>query len=292
MDALAIRAFAKLNLALAVAPPERDGPRRGWHRICSWMHAVGLHDDVRVEVDRSLAGPVLDVRWADDAPLHAGEAVAWDVEQDLALRAARLLGESAPLRVTVRKRIHDGGGLGGGSSDAAAVLRAGGALLGLGLGPARLRELAMGLGSDVAFFIDDAHPSLDAPPRPAVVAGFGEAIDRLPAPAERVRVTLAIPPFGCATGEVYGAFDGLCPGPLREVVVRGLAGVSPGVAALFNDLAPAAEAVRPALRDLRARLGRAWSCPVHVTGSGSVLFALGEHEASDTGCTIVRAELV
>lgn len=292
MDALEIRAFAKLNLALAVAPAEHEGPRRGWHRVCSWMHAIDLRDDVRVEVDRSLHGPVLDVRWADDAPLHTGEAVAWDVEQDLALRAARLLGEAVPLRITVRKRIPDGGGLGGGSSDAAAVLRAGDALLGLNLGPARLREMAMGLGSDVAFFIDDAHPSLDTPPRPAVVAGFGEAIDRLPAPAERVGVTLALPPFGCATGEVYGAFDGLCPGPLREVAVRGLAGMSPRVAALFNDLAAAAEIVRPTLRDLRARLGRAWSCPVHVTGSGSVLFALGQHDAADTGCTIVHSELV
>ncbi len=277
MPALRLRAFAKLNLALAVAPAERDGPRLGWHRICSWMHAIDLHDEVAVEVDRSLTGPTLDARWADDAPVHAGEPVAWPVEKDLAYRAARLLGADAPLRITIRKRIPDGGGLGGGSSDAAAVLRAGEALLGLNLGPAKLRELAMALGSDIAFFIDDAHPSLDAPPRPAIVSGFGETIDRLAVPSEPIEVTLAIPPFGCATGEVYQAFDGFQPGPLREMEVRSLAMQSPRVAALFNDLAPAAESVRPELGSLRVAFVEHWEAPVHITGSGSTMFAVGPH---------------
>src|SRR6056297_1011512 len=111
MDAMHLRAFAKLNLALAVAPPEAQGPRRGWHRICSWMHAIDLHDNVTVGVDRSLKGPVLDARWADDAPVHAGQPLAWDARKDLSLRAAGLLGEAVPLRITLRKRIPDGGGL-------------------------------------------------------------------------------------------------------------------------------------------------------------------------------------
>ncbi len=284
-----LRAFAKLNLALAVAPPEADGPRRGWHRICSWMHAIDLHDDVMVEVDRSLKAPQLDARWADDAPVHAGEALAWPEEQDLALRAALRLDEGAPLRITLRKRIPDGGGLGGGSSNAAAVLRAGNALLGLGHGPAKLRELAMTLGSDVAFFIGDADPSLDAPPRPAIVGGFGDRIERLAAPRETVEVTLAIPSFPCATAEVYAAFDGLHPGPLREAEVRSLAMQSPRVALLFNDLAPAAEAVRPELRSLRTELQRHWEAPVHITGSGSTMFAMGAHPGVPS-CVVLRAQ--
>lgn len=290
MESLRLSAYAKLNLALAVAPPEPDGPRRGWHRICSWMHAIDLCDDVVVRIDRTLDGPKLDVRWANDAPMHAGEAVAWPAERDLALRAARALGETMPLHITIRKRIPDGGGLGGGSSNAAAVLRAGDALLGLGLGSARLRELAMDLGSDVAFFIDDTDPTLDAPPRPAIVGDFGEAIERLAAPAEHTDITLALPPFGCATGEVYGAFDALDPGPLREAELRSLAALHPTVAALFNDLAPAAERVRPALADLRTMLIAAWATPVHVTGSGSTLFAFGTHEHDD--CATVRTALL
>jgi len=278
---LSLRAFAKLNLALAVAPPQRTGPRRGWHRICSWMHAIELHDDVLVQIDRALDGPMLDVRWADDAPMHGGERVAWPAEQDLALRAARLLDPEAPVRITVRKRIPDGGGLGGGSSDAAAVLRAIDALLGLGLGPQRLRERAAELGSDIAFFIDDVEPALDAPPRPAIVSGFGETIERLAAPTEPEPVTLAIPPFGCATKAVYTAFDELDPGPLRETDVRSLALQAPRVAKLFNDLAAAAQAVHPRLGKLRTSLREAWATPVHVTGSGSTLFAFGALEASD-----------
>jgi len=286
MDRLSLRAFAKLNLALAVAPPERDGPRTGWHRICSWMHAIDLHDDVTVELDRSLGAPMLDARWADDAPVHAGEALAWPVEKDLAHRAALLMGNKSPLRITIRKRIPDGGGLGGGSSDAAVVLRAGDALLGLNLGPAKLRELAMTLGSDIAFFIDDTDPSLDAPPRPAIVSGFGDVIERLAAPTEAVEVTLAIPSFGCSTGEVYQAFDSLQPGLLRETGVRSQAMRAPRVAEMFNDLAPAAEAVRPELKKLRYELARGWEAPVHVTGSGSALFAIGSHAASNQVTTL------
>lgn len=288
---LALRAFAKLNLALAVAPPERVGPRKGWHRICSWMHAIDLHDSVHVAVDSALPGPHLDIRWADDAPLHAGEPVAWPVDKDLALRAAMLLGKNAPLRITIRKRIPDGGGLGGGSSDAAAVLRAGDALLELNNGPTRLREMAMQLGSDVAFFIDEADPTLDAPPHPAIVSGFGDAIERLAPPAQFEDVTLAFPAFGCETGEVYAAFDDLTSGPLRDAAVRSLAAQSPRVAALFNDLAPAAERVHPALSQLCAELRHAWACPVHITGSGSTLFALGMHPPAGD-CRTVHTRLV
>jgi 4-diphosphocytidyl-2-C-methyl-D-erythritol kinase len=292
MPGMRLRAFAKLNLALAVAPQGRDGPRKGWHRICSWMHAIDLCDEVEVSVDGSLKGPVLDARWAQDAPVHAGEPVAWPAEKDLALRAATLLGANAPLRITIRKRIPDGGGLGGGSSNAAAVLRAGDALLGLHHGPAKLREMAMTLGSDIAFFIDDTDPHLDAPPRPAIVGGFGEAIERLAAPREPVDVTLALPPFGCHTGEVYTAFDGLSPGPLRAAEVRSIAAQSPRVAMLFNDLAPAAERVRPELAALRARLVEVWETPVHVTGSGSTLFTFGRHDTTQDGPTVVQARLV
>lgn len=291
MDSMRLRAFAKLNLALAVAPPERDGPRRGWHRICSWMHAIDLHDDVEVRVDRSLDGPALDARWADDAPVHAAEPLGWNAEDDLALRAAKQLDERAPLHITLRKRVPDGGGLGGGSSNAAAVLRAGSVLLGLGHSPETLRELAMTLGSDVAFFIDDVDPSLDAPPRPAIVAGFGDTIERLAAPSETLPVTLAVPPFGCATKDVYAAFDGFEPGPLREAEVRSLAMQSPLVAELFNDLAGPAMSVRPELAALRDTLVHRWQAPVHVTGSGSTLFAIGEHATSDA-CTTLGARLL
>lgn len=291
MESMRLRAFAKLNLALAVAPPERDGPRRGWHRICSWMHAIDLHDDVEVRVDRSLDGPTLDARWANDAPVHAGEPLGWEAEDDLALRAAKKLDAGAPLRITLRKRIPDGGGLGGGSSDAAAVLRAGNALLGLGHSPEELREIAMTLGSDVAFFIDDADPSLDAPPRPAIVGGFGDEIERLAAPSEALAVTLAAPRFGCSTKDVYAAFDSFEPGPLREAEVRSLAMQSPAVAKLFNDLARPAMSVQPELAALRDALVHQWQAPVHVTGSGSTLFAVAEHARSDA-CTTLGAYLV
>ncbi|MEO1008776.1 MAG: hypothetical protein AAFX79_09420 [Planctomycetota bacterium] len=277
---LRLRAHAKLNLALAVAPAEPPGsPRAGWHRICSWMHAIELHDDVEISLDPALDAPVVGVRWADDAPRHAGEPVAWPTQSDLAARAMAAVADAAggipPVRIAVRKRIPDGGGLGGGSADAAAVLRGLDALLELGLGRVRLGELAAGLGSDVAFFLDDG--PTDAPPRPAIVSGFGDAIERL-GPVE-ADVSLFCPGFGCPTAEVYAAFDAAHPPAFRDADVRRLASATPEGATLFNDLAPAAERVRPPLAEVRRRLAAAHEAPVRLTGSGSTLFALSPHAA-------------
>ncbi|GIW74694.1 MAG: 4-diphosphocytidyl-2-C-methyl-D-erythritol kinase [Phycisphaerales bacterium] len=313
MHATTLRAWAKVNLALAVAPAEHAGPRLGWHRICSWMHAIELHDTVRIEPvpgDPRPACPTLRTRWADDAPLHAGQPVAWPADADLALRAARLLAPDAPLRITIDKRIPDGAGLGGGSSDAAAVLIGASAALGLPIRPDHLRRLAQRLGSDVAFFIDlhqaadppgkaDARTlgptPTDAPPRPAIVEGFGQDVHRLPAPARPTPITLALPGFGCPTASVYRTFDADHPGPIRRHAVLDLARRTlqdPAVGpALFNDLQPPAERLYPALAELRRRLERAWNQPVHLTGSGSTLFALGHHQDVQ-GCTLVRTMLV
>jgi len=297
---LAIRAYAKLNLALAVAPPEPAGtPRAGWHRLCSWMHAIDLADDLLLEADASANGPTLEARWADDAPRHPGQPLAWPADKDLTLRAARALGELVgrplPVRITLRKRVPEGGGLGGGSADAAAALRGINRLLALGLAHDQLAALAVAVGSDVPFFLDpDAPPA--GPPRPAIVGGFGEAIDRLA--RRHADVTLFCPPFGCPTPEVYAAFDRLEPGPMDEPGVRSAAADDdgPDPHALRNDLAAAAQTVRPELADIRRTLQNALGTPVLVTGSGSTLFAIGHHHPPPSlegleGLAVVRTRL-
>ncbi len=271
-------AFAKINLALGVAAPLPAGhPRAGFHEIASWMAPLRLHDEVRVE--RCAAGErAFAVEWAVDALRPT--PIDWPHERDLAFRAWRLLesetGAAMDCRVTVRKRVPVGAGLGGGSSDAAACLL----LLAHAFAPrtprGRLRELGATLGSDVPFFIDDG--PVNAPPRSALVTGLGEGLERVPtAPAT---VCLFMPPFGCPTGPVYRAFDALAgrdPGKGAEASrVRRLATASGALESrdLFNDLTAAAEVVAPGLAGLRRTVSSAVGAPVHLTGSGSCCFAV------------------
>jgi 4-diphosphocytidyl-2-C-methyl-D-erythritol kinase len=262
------RAYAKLNLALSVGPPLPPGDvHAGMHLIASWMHAIDLYDTV--EVVPGASG--FHVEWAADAPRPS--PVDWPPEKDLALRALRLLereaGHSLHVALRLSKRIPVGGGLGGGSSDAAAAMLGINEALSLGIAVPRLVTLSRQLGSDIAFFLDGA---VGAPPRPALVAGLGDRIQRL-SPASGWAV-LIIPPFGCPTGPVYKAYDSLGPRPLRESDVGTLTGAPrPDPAGLFNDLTAAAEHVQPALRALRQRASRA-NAPIHMSGSGSTLFVL------------------
>lgn len=268
------RAHAKINLALAVGPP---APPRNYHPIASWFACVTLHDEVTIERARDGAPSSWRVEWAADAPRPT--PIDWPVEKDLAARAHRALeaaaGRELPVRAVVRKRVPVGAGMGGGSADCAAAMMAVDALFGLGLGAARLRELSAPLGSDVAFFIDDERGP-ERPPRPALVTGFGERVERLPRTAG-AHAALLFPPFGCPTGAVYAAFDRAGPGPLRERDVRALAATGRADAPeLFNDLEPAACAAEPRLADALARLrpaAAALGARVHVTGSGSAMFA-------------------
>ena len=317
MPRIVIRAHAKLNLALALGPPEpEESPRAGWHPICTWMHAIDLADEVLIEPLGLEGDPGLgsggdsggdsdwvstwSAAWSPEAPRQG--LVDWPPEKDLAWRALRAIeahvGRRLPTRVALQKRIPAGGGLGGGSSDAGAALVGIDLAWGLGLGEERLVALAATLGSDVPFFVDGgwvdgAGVDGGRPPRPAIVSGFGETIER----TARVsgEVVLVIPGFGCPTGGVYRAFDAsLVRGPraMQSGEVRALAdAASPGAGELFNDLEAPAFAVRPELREICARASAVLGREVHLTGSGSTAFALVGAGESGPAAAQVRAAL-
>ncbi|MFN0132837.1 MAG: 4-(cytidine 5'-diphospho)-2-C-methyl-D-erythritol kinase [Phycisphaerales bacterium] len=268
-----LTAHAKVNLTLAVGPPIAAGePNAGYHPIASLMHAIDLADTVEVERGEGFA-----VEWSPDAPLRS--PIDWPRERDLAFRAHRALeahvGRMLPTRIRIVKRIPVGGGLGGGSSDAAAALRGINGLFDLRLDHAALATVGRTLGSDVPFFLDpppspSAPPSAQ-PPRPAMVTGVADSFARLP--RRDGWLVLALPRFGCPTREVYQAFDSLVRGPLRSDEAAAVAGNSAWPPTrLFNDLLPAAELIRPELGVLRHGLDAALRQAWHLSGSGSTLF--------------------
>jgi 4-diphosphocytidyl-2-C-methyl-D-erythritol kinase len=264
---VAVRAPAKLNLALAVGPRSETG----YHPICSWMVTVDLHDELEV---RRLPPGTLSryaIVWHDDARRRS--EIDWSITHDLAVRAHLLLEETVgrhlPLQLTLRKRIPVGAGLGGGSSDAAAMLRAVDELYALGLGTAKLRHLAERLGADVPFLIDGGS---------AVVEGFGEAM--APRDAPDLYIVLVLPEWSCATAEVYRHFDDLPPRDFDEDSVRAAAAAR-SVSELVdhelrNDLLPAAVGLTPQLDALLGDLAVIAERPARMTGSGSGLFVLAD----------------
>ncbi len=263
--AIAVQAPAKLNLALAVGPPDE----RGMHPICSWMVTVSLADDLEVtRLDESGSSRYA-VLWHPDA--RRRREIDWPVTRDLSVRAHLALeqhvGRRLPVQMKLEKRIPAGGGLGGGSSDAAAMLHAVNALFELGLGDDVLRGIAAGLGSDVPFFVGGGS---------ALVHGFGEQVEPLDRLAE-LHAVLVLPDSVCPTGQVYRAFDALAGvTALRADLVTALArsGAAPKPDSVFNDLAAAAIHLVPELGEHLQQLGDLARRPAHVAGSGSSLFVL------------------
>jgi len=264
-ESITCLAPAKLNLALAVGPPTAAG----MHPICSWMLTVDLFDELlvtRLEPDRFSRYAVL---WHEQAKRPS--EIDWSITRDLAVRAHLALedhvGRKLPIQLKMDKRIPVGGGLGGGSSDAAAMLRAVNYLYDLGLSHEQLVRIGAKLGSDVPFFIRGGS---------ALVRGMGEQIEQQ-AHLPELHAVIAFPEASCPTGRVYRQFDDLSPGKLRDDAVVNLAASAPAPPrpdSLFNDLTRAAMRIAPELEALLSRLGELAERPAHLSGSGSSVFVL------------------
>lgn len=258
------------------------------HPICSWMATIDLADDLslmRLEEDRFSRYAIL---WHKHARRRS--EIDWPITRDLAVRAHLALENRVrrrlPVQMRLEKRIPVGGGMGGGSSNAAAMLLGVNRLYELGLDADDLSRVGATLGSDVPFFVqalaavDEAaqNPSTEIPGRHAIVEGLGDRIEPLPA-RPPLHAVVIFPQFPCPTGAVYRAFDELlnsAPHSLRTEAVRLLAGAPDRLdpAGPFNDLAPAAMKVAPGLSALSRMIASLAERPAHVTGSGSTLFVL------------------
>jgi 4-diphosphocytidyl-2-C-methyl-D-erythritol kinase len=254
-----IAAHAKLNLGLRVFPARPDG----FHNLETWMVPTSWYDTLWVEVN----GEPLKLEVTGRA-----EGVPTDIGKNLVGRAAVALAARAGIepqgKITLHKVLPPGGGIGGGSADAACALVALNEAWGLGLPMEELERIAATLGSDIPFFVRS---------RPTLCTGRGEIMTPLPA-MQPLFAVLVIPPQGCPTKDVYQAFDrGHQHLPVRERTdwprcARATAEELSEM--LVNDLEPPAFAVAPWLADLRQRTAAGIGRKVHMTGSGSTLFTL------------------
>ena len=187
LNSFVAEAPCKINLHLRILDRREDS----FHNLESIFLALSFGDTLHFELPDGGGKGQTEVLMAGDIP----------PEQNLINKAVDEFrvetGFKTPLRIRVEKRIPVGAGLGGGSSDAAAVLTGLSFLSGIIIPPDRLFEMALRLGSDVPFFL---YPSA------AVVSGRGDHIRRIKSP-ERIWVMLVNPGFPSNTGAAYGLFD-------------------------------------------------------------------------------------
>ena len=260
---VAILAPAKVNLILHVVGRRRDG----YHLLETLMVPVSLSDEIQICAALSKKRPSnVTCRVSGPAKVPGGPA-------NLASRAARCvldeLGVRAQVALQLRKYVPAGAGLGGGSSDAAAVLDALPRLLGCRIRRSRLREMAADLGADVPFFLDC---------RPAWATGVGEILRPI-AGFPSLDLVVVVPRRRVATAWAYA---NALP-PLAELTARkrgrnGAVGLRPSAKSLSlrvsNDFEHGVAAAVPDVARLKRRLKALGARAAVMSGSGSAVVGI------------------
>lgn len=246
---ITVNAPAKVNLFLKIEGKRRDG----YHELLTVFQSVDLCDTLYI----SLEGSGINLGAPEHLPKDRG---------NLAYSAANLFYISTGLRpevsIQLKKTIPIEAGLGGGSSDAAAVLRVLNMLYHYPLTNAQLEHLASQLGSDVGFFL---YGGL------AIGRGRGELIEPLPGVLP-LWFRLVKPPFGLSTPRVFADWNGTSHADWEEFR-KSLEGPVEGLR-LFNDLEESAIRIRPELSSLKTQLLQNGAAQALLSGSGSTMFGV------------------
>ncbi len=259
LKAHALKAHAKVNLGLSVLGKRDDG----FHGLDTLFARLSLHDTVRLEpVHRGVE-------------LQVGGADLPTDDRNLAFRAAALYLERAGggVRLHLHKRIPVAAGLGGGSSDAAAVLRGLAELYPAGVD---LLELAQTLGSDVPFFVRDLPAARGR--------GRGERLEPVDLP--ELHLVLVNPGVAVSAGDAYAAVQTFgTPLEVEALLANLRSGVKPH---LFNSLQPGVLGLEPVVGDVLAALRATRLRGVVMSGSGSTCFGLAakETDAQDVAAAV------
>lgn len=266
-----IKANCKINLGLFVTRKREDG----YHELETVMLPVkGLYDVVEVE------------RTEGDGVMFEGKGIVVDcaAENNLCVRAARLMQERysvGGVRITLDKRVPFGAGLGGGSSDATAVIVAINEIYSLGLDKATLAALAAELGSDTAYFVyNDAE----------LCTGRGEIMSPIDVDLKGLWLAVVKPDEGVSTAEAYRGVKPRMPERgLRELLAEPRTKWQGGV---INDFEPHIFEAHPRIAQIKQQLLDAGALYASMSGSGSALFALFESEPRFVTSDFVHIEKI
>jgi 4-diphosphocytidyl-2-C-methyl-D-erythritol kinase len=258
---ITVSAPAKINLTLEVLGKRPDG----YHEIRSIMQTVSLADTLSIE--------------SADRLSFRSDLSEWSPEKSIVSKAASLLkgetGVAHGASIFIQKRVPLLSGLGGDSSDAAAVLLGLNDLWRLGLSKSELSSMGQRLGSDVVFFFFGGT---------ALAAGRGEVVSPLPGVAHEW-IVLALPPVPRLPGKTKSLYQALTPnhytdGQITQAAVRDIeAGRPLGQPALFNTFENVAFTLQPELAASREHLVKMGASNVHLAGSGPVLYVVCQRQA-------------
>jgi 4-diphosphocytidyl-2-C-methyl-D-erythritol kinase len=263
MQAVIVRAHAKINLDLRVLGPRPDG----YHELRTVFQSIALHDviecvprDGAFAIECTTAGVPLD-----------GSNLVWRAAEAL-WRALRRRPPVSGVLIRLHKNIPLQAGLGGGSADAAAALIALARLWKAPVRPAQLTDVAATLGADVPFFLSGGT---------ALGLGRGDEVYPL-ADLPRHWIVLLVPGFGVSTADAYSWYDG------ERDLSRGVSareaqhvpGPWPSRAAqMINDLEAPIARHHPEIDQMRTALRRAGALAAAMSGSGSAVFGLFQKRA-------------
>ena len=260
---LSTAAPAKINLFLRVTGRRVDG----YHELDSLFAPITLCDHVAIATRPALVASVV---------LRCASAGLGPDDQNLAVRAANSFMHAfhitADVRIDLRKAIPAGAGLGGGSSDAGAILRMMADLYAIE-DRDRLRAIALKLGADVPFFLE---------PAPARVRGIGELIEPLDQFAS-LPLVIAVPPVSVPTAEVFKHLPREAwSGPASATTVAAIAAGKIRAEHLVNDLAGVATSRWPVIAELQKALEDAGALAAMMSGSGGAVFGIfaSSHKAA------------
>ena len=254
-DVLHLLAPAKLNLTLDVLGRRADG----YHELCSIMASVNLYDEIDLAPAKEIS-----LTWEGRMP-------APRPEKNTAYLAARAFFTQTgrACRIHINKRIPGQAGLGGGSTDAAAVLRGLQRLYG-GIEDKALFSLAQGIGADVPFCLLGGC---------ALAKGIGEKLTPLPVPA--LHLVLLKGRRGVSTPALFRSLQLPLPHPDTQATLAALSGPAEGLAPfLQNALEGPATALLPEIGRLKARLLAAGALAAFMSGSGACVAGLFPSEAA------------
>lgn len=252
---MTIQACCKINLGLRIVRKRPDG----YHDLQTVMyHVRGLYDVVEVEAAEG------------EGVEFVGRGIVVDcpADKNLCVRAARLMQERygvGGVSITLDKRVPFGAGLGGGSSDATAVIVAINEIFGLGLERGRLAELAAELGSDTPFFVYD---------EPQYCTSRGEVMEPTEVDLHGMWLVVVKPQEGVSTAEAYSGVKPCVPtDDLRELLQQS---VDKWQGSVVNDFEGHILAAHPRIAEIKSLLMERGAMYASMSGSGSAVFGLFE----------------